>query len=913
MKTFFSLLIVSAALLLLSSAIHAKSVDILVLDSTTGFRIIESTVSGLHTSAGRAKVELPEVAWPRRFEVAANDFQTMSVDQTVSQFTQEMVFRLSPKNAGVPWVPNCAQLYGHVADKDFLPAKNFVVTTVVQAQIEYFAGGRFAVCFGSKLASSSLIEVVYSSGRRANYRVELSQFEPAFLNAHELDGSVDATSQASRALGSAQPFWMPTTPNSSINLKAQTIKTMQPPQFITVGCGNSTCTQSCSGCGCPSTQTYTLEDYVNLGVDDELGGGFGTQAVRSNAIAYRTYGAYRVRVANLCPNYAICAGPACQAFNASSGFSATSPSTLGVMLATNSATTPFFAEYSAQNNNLASPNNASNCANGVFPCCGTPSVPINNPSCGNGFIGDGITWPCIADIPNPSQQFCAGHRRGLSQYGASYRDLNLGQKWPQIVDFYYNNSGSPAGNRSAFLTSSVSLSSVTAPSTANALSTIAIIATLDNKNYVTMSNLIWRPLLVGASTISGTNSQGIVSMPAGVSNPNVSMSLPAAFSSGSYTSVLELWLDADQNGVVSDSIDVLLQRTNGNVVTVGSGSSFNLQVDRNGAGSGTVSSSPAGINCGSSCNAAFANNTLVTLTPFPSAGSIFSSWSGDCSGSGTCQVTMNQARFVTANFITVNQSFRVIATISSPFSSSGLTLRSNGVDNSNIPVPTQLSLDPVIASGQTYNVSVVQSPPGLTCTTTNGSGTVANSAPQVTVNCVQNYALSVSTVGSGSVTSNPAGINCPSNCVVGFAQNTSVQLTATPGANASFAGWTGACSGNSPSCSVLMSQAQEVTANFGATSTYQVTLTVNANAASFTPTLQVSINNSIVDVPGPIIQSYGPAMSNGQSYSMSVVRNPDGLNCQFTSGQTGTVNGTAPQARILCSAKSELIFFSGFE
>ena len=36
-----------------------------------------------------------------------------------------------------------------------------------------------------------------------------------------------------------------------------------------------------------------------------------------------------------------------------------------------------------------------------------------------------------------------------------------------------------------------------------------------------------------------------------------------------------------------------------------------------GGGSGTVTSSPAGINCGASCNALFLENTTVTLTAAP--------------------------------------------------------------------------------------------------------------------------------------------------------------------------------------------------------------------------------------------------------------------------------------------------------
>jgi PKD repeat protein len=63
-----------------------------------------------------------------------------------------------------------------------------------------------------------------------------------------------------------------------------------------------------------------------------------------------------------------------------------------------------------------------------------------------------------------------------------------------------------------------------------------------------------------------------------------------------------------------------------------------------------VSSSPGGIGCGAGCQASFDSGSVVTLTATPDPGSLFTGWSGDCSGSGSCQVTMNQARSVTATF-----------------------------------------------------------------------------------------------------------------------------------------------------------------------------------------------------------------------------------------------------------------------
>ncbi|HZV82499.1 MAG TPA: lectin like domain-containing protein, partial [Geobacteraceae bacterium] len=70
-----------------------------------------------------------------------------------------------------------------------------------------------------------------------------------------------------------------------------------------------------------------------------------------------------------------------------------------------------------------------------------------------------------------------------------------------------------------------------------------------------------------------------------------------------------------------------------------------------GAG-GSISSTPAppGGVCTTICNQYFADGEVVSLTPTPPAGAFFSGWSGDCSGSGTCQVTMDGAKSVTAIF-----------------------------------------------------------------------------------------------------------------------------------------------------------------------------------------------------------------------------------------------------------------------
>ena len=74
-----------------------------------------------------------------------------------------------------------------------------------------------------------------------------------------------------------------------------------------------------------------------------------------------------------------------------------------------------------------------------------------------------------------------------------------------------------------------------------------------------------------------------------------------------------------------------------------------LTVTRTGSGSGSVTSSPSGIDCGDTCSAPFAA-VPVTLTATPAAGSTFVGWSGDCSGAGTCTVTPSTDHTVTATF-----------------------------------------------------------------------------------------------------------------------------------------------------------------------------------------------------------------------------------------------------------------------
>lgn len=78
--------------------------------------------------------------------------------------------------------------------------------------------------------------------------------------------------------------------------------------------------------------------------------------------------------------------------------------------------------------------------------------------------------------------------------------------------------------------------------------------------------------------------------------------------------------------------------------------SVKLSIKKNGPGAGTVTSAAAGISCARSCTQMLVGGTSVTLTASPGAGSAFAGWSGACSGTGSCAMTVNAATSVTATF-----------------------------------------------------------------------------------------------------------------------------------------------------------------------------------------------------------------------------------------------------------------------
>jgi hypothetical protein len=245
------------------------------------------------------------------------------------------------------------------------------------------------------------------------------------------------------------------------------------------------------------------------------------------------------------------------------------------------------------------------------------------------------------------------------------------------------------------------------------------------------------------------------------------------------------------------------------------GQSFTLTVTRAGTGSGTVTSAPAAIDCGSVCVNTFGAGAVVSLTATPAAGSVFAGWSGGgCSGTSTCVVTVAAATSVTATFTVPTVTLRVAragnggGTITSTPSGIGCPVTCVAT----YAPGTRVTLTPQADVGSSFGGWSGGCSGTSTCLVTLDANTT------VTATFTQQFFnLTVTTSGPGSVVSSPSGVNCGATCVAGFQPGTTVTLTATAGAGATFSGWSGACSGTSASCVVAMTAFRTVAVTFTTT------------------------------------------------------------------------------------------------
>jgi hypothetical protein len=237
-----------------------------------------------------------------------------------------------------------------------------------------------------------------------------------------------------------------------------------------------------------------------------------------------------------------------------------------------------------------------------------------------------------------------------------------------------------------------------------------------------------------------------------------------------------------------------------------------LTLTKAGSGGGTITSSPTGISCGSTCSASYGSGTSVTLTAVPAAGSFFAGWSGACTGTGSCVVTMSSALSVTATFTVQSFSLNLTkaGTGSGSVTSSPAGINCGPSCSANFNNGASVTLTPAAAAGSTFA--------GWSgaCTGTGACVVTMTAAKSVTATFnTQTFALTTtkSGTGGGTIASSPAGINCGATCSASYATGTSVTVTATASPGSTFAGWSGACTGTG-ACVVTLDAAKSVNAAF---------------------------------------------------------------------------------------------------
>jgi uncharacterized repeat protein (TIGR02543 family) len=242
--------------------------------------------------------------------------------------------------------------------------------------------------------------------------------------------------------------------------------------------------------------------------------------------------------------------------------------------------------------------------------------------------------------------------------------------------------------------------------------------------------------------------------------------------------------------------------------------SYALNVTKTGAGTGTVTSSPAGINCvngGGTCSANFNHGTMVMLTATPAAGTTFTGWTGENCTTGTCMVTMTQARSVTANFVVTNYTLTIVPMGNGMGSITGTGINcgnGNNTCSATVPYNTSIVLTATPASSSNFTGFAGGSCGGSPCTVTVTANTTVNATFTL-----KQYLVTAAKAGtgSGSISATRAGSTIISSCngsggdcTETVDHGTQIVITGSPSTGSSFTSWSGGgCTTTNPCTSTI--------------------------------------------------------------------------------------------------------------
>jgi Divergent InlB B-repeat domain len=259
-------------------------------------------------------------------------------------------------------------------------------------------------------------------------------------------------------------------------------------------------------------------------------------------------------------------------------------------------------------------------------------------------------------------------------------------------------------------------------------------------------------------------------------------------------------------------------------------------------GSGTVTTTPDGIDCGDSCSASYRRGSTVDLPATAAPRSAFAGWDGGgCSGTSACQVSMHGDVEVTARFRPVGRTVPLT-----------IRQRGNGIGTVTSD-PTGIRCGDVCRGSYQVGARVVlvaQAAPGSIFAGWRGGGcfgvgscAVAMAGPKIVVASFRRatgktvkLTLDLQGEGRGGVVSTPSGIDCEPTCSSEFEVGTQVTLTAQAEDGSTFDGWSGGgCTGQEP-CLVTLDEDTSVAAAFKRAATAEVAVRISgAGSVSSNP------------------------------------------------------------------------------
>jgi uncharacterized repeat protein (TIGR02543 family) len=257
-----------------------------------------------------------------------------------------------------------------------------------------------------------------------------------------------------------------------------------------------------------------------------------------------------------------------------------------------------------------------------------------------------------------------------------------------------------------------------------------------------------------------------------------------------------------------------------------------LSYSKLGTGTGTVVFNP-GSTCGDTCSDTYAAGSTITLTVIPDESSTFTGWGGACSGTGNCVVTLDADKSVSATFALKPQY---------PFM---IKLFGKGYV---FPDVGSYGCDAQYCSGNFYEGTAVTftafpyygykfSGWSGACTGTTPCSVIMTGAKSATAKFTElptkkvNFTLSGS--GNGYISPDQQNrFSCGAkSCSGGFAVGTSITYTAIPDDYSLFAGWSGACSGTDPSCTLKITKDLSIGAKFNL-KVFNLALTIGGGKGS---------------------------------------------------------------------------------